>query len=211
MNAGAISRWLTGRSAEDDAAADAARVPPGWSYDPSSWSERIPLAMLAILGMCIAGYLASYQLGIIKGVFEPFFGDGSQRVLDSPLSRALPVPDALLGALAYAADASGGLVGGRGRWRRHPWIVLAFGFAVAPLGAVSILLVVAQPLLFHAFCTLCLASALISVLLIGPAMDEVLASLQLLRRAATRGDSVWQTLWHGEGAGAAHRLHAVEA
>lgn len=209
MNAGSITRWLTGRSAAQDAADASSRIPPGWSYDPSAWSERIPLAMLAILGMCIAGYLAAYQLGIISGVFDPFFGDGSASVLDSPLSRALPIPDALLGAFAYAADASGGLIGGRGRWRRHPWLVLAFGFAVGPLGAVSILLVIAQPLLFHAFCTLCLVSALISVLLIGPAMDEVLASLQLLRRAAARGDSVWQTLWHGEGAGTTRPLQVA--
>ena len=106
--------------------------------------------------MLIAGVSALYQLRIADAVFEPFFGDGSERVLDSPVSRALPVPDALLGAAAYVADAVGGILGGPGRWRRRPWLVLAFGFAVGPLGAISIVLVIAQPLLFHAFCTLCL-------------------------------------------------------
>ncbi len=197
MSLGFVVRSLTHRKTTGDPLGGS-RIPPGWSYDPSAWSERLPLAALAIVGMLIAAVLAAYQLRIVGGVFEPFFGTGSQRVLDSSLSRALPVPDALLGAAGYAADALGSLVGGRGRWRRHPWIVLAFGVAVGPLGAVSILLVMAQPLLFHAFCTLCLVSAAISVLLIGPAMDEVLASLQLLRRVAARGDSVWQAIWHGE-------------
>jgi hypothetical protein len=39
-----------------------------------------------------------------------------------------------------------------------------------------------QPLLVHGWCTLCLTSALISVLMIGPAMDELLTSLQFLKR-----------------------------
>jgi len=66
-----------------------------------------------------------------------------------------------------------------------------FGVAVGPLGAVSIGLVILQPALFDAFCTLCLASAAISVLMIGPALDEVLASLQYLRREAREGRSWW--------------------
>jgi hypothetical protein len=55
-----------------------------------------------------------------------------------------------------------------------PWIVMVFGIAVGPLGATSVLLVIAQPVLYHSWCTLCLASAVISVAMIGPAVDEVL-------------------------------------
>ena len=39
-------------------------IPPGWSYNPASWGERIPIIILAIIGVGIAGYLASYQLEI---------------------------------------------------------------------------------------------------------------------------------------------------
>jgi hypothetical protein len=46
--------------------------------------------------------------------------------------------------------------------------------------------------LYHSWCTLCLASAVISVAMIGPAVDEVLASLQHLRRA---GGSLWRAFW----------------
>ena len=51
---------------------------------------------------------------------------------------------------------------------------------------------IAQPVLYHAWCTLCLASAVISTAMIGPAVDEVLASLQRLRRVRLAGGSLWR-------------------
>lgn len=174
------------RDSDGDRDCDRANTPPGWSYDPSSWRGRIPILVLALVGFGIATYLTLYQFGVVHDVWEPFFGDGSQRVLHSAISRLLPVPDAALGAAGYLLDAVSGVIGGRGRWRTLPWVVIVFGFAVGPLGAVSITLVIIQPLLVHGWCTLCLASALISVLMIGPAMDELLASLQYLKRRRAR-------------------------
>jgi uncharacterized membrane protein len=169
--------------------------PPGWSYDPSSWSERIPLILLALAGGAIATYLALYQVGVLTSVWEPFFGSGSKVILESGVSRILPIPDAALGAAGYLLDAVSGAIGGRGRWRSMPWIVIVFGIAVGPLGMISILLVILQPVLFDAWCTLCLASAVISITMIGPAMDEVFASLQHLRREHARGRSLWREFW----------------
>jgi hypothetical protein len=77
-----------------------------------------------------------------------------------------------------------------------PWMVILFGVAVGPLGVVSIMLVVFQPVLFDAWCTLCLASALVSLAMIGPAMDEVLASMQYMLRELRRGErNAWRTFW----------------
>ena len=76
-----------------------------------------------------------------------------------------------------------------------PWIVILFGLAVGPLGLVSLILVVFQPVLFNSWCTLCLLSAIISVVMIGPAMDEVLASLQYLKRVKNSGMSLWKAFW----------------
>jgi hypothetical protein len=172
-------------------------TPPGWSYNPSSWSERLPLIGLAIIGFGIAGYLALVQLGTIGRAWEPFFGRGSETILHSGVSRLLPVPDAALGAAGYLLDAVSGGMGGGARWRTQPWVVVLFGIAVGPLGAVSLLLVILQPVLFHAWCTHCLASARVSVLLIGPAMDVLLASLQVLVRERRAGRSVWRAFWRG--------------
>lgn len=170
-------------------------IPPGWSYNPSSWPQRLPIVGLALAGTVIAVYLTLYQVRVLPSVWEPFFGDGSRVILNSKISRLLPIPDAALGAFGYFVDALTGVIGGRERWRTMPWIVIVFGLAVGPLGAVSILLVVLQPVLLDAWCTLCLASAVISVLMIGPAMDEFLASLQHMRRERDRGRSLWLSFW----------------
>ncbi|MGH7277105.1 MAG: vitamin K epoxide reductase family protein [Candidatus Rokuibacteriota bacterium] len=172
-------------------------IPPGWSQNPSAWSQRLPIVALALAGVGIAAYLALFQVGVVDGVFEPFFDDGSRRILTSSVSRILPIPDAALGALGYLADAVTGVIGGRARWRTMPWIVVVFGIAVGPLGAVSVLLVILQPVLLGAWCTLCLASAVISVAMIGPAADELLASLQFLRSESRHGRSAWRALWAG--------------
>ena len=170
-------------------------IPPGWVKNPSAWGERLPIVVLALVGLGIATYLTLYQYNVVDTVWEPFFGDGSETVLDSALSRVLPVSDAALGAFGYALDAVTGVIGGRKRWRTMPWIVILFGIFVGPLGAISILLVIAQPVLYDSFCTLCLASAVISLAMIPPAVDEVLASLQEVRRVRQGGGDWWRFFW----------------
>lgn len=172
-------------------------VPPGWAYNPSAWPQRLPIAATAMVGFAIASYLALYQYGVVSSVFDPFFGDGSETILNSRLSSVLPVKDAALGAASYLADAVAGVLYGVHRWRSAPWIVVLFAIAVGPLGVVSILLVIAQPVLYGSFCTLCLGSAVISLMMIPPAIDEALASGQELRRVRARGGSVWTAFWRG--------------
>ena len=177
-------------------------VPPGWTYNPASWGQRLPIAGAAVVGFFIAGYLWLYQWHVVNTVFEPFFGDGSRIVLReskvaNQTERYLGLPDAALGALGYLADAVAAVIGGPRRWRTMPWIVLLFGVFVGPLGAVSIGLVILQPFV-GGWCTLCLVTAFISVFLIGPAMDEVLASLQHLARVRRSGGSLWRAFWGRE-------------
>ena len=76
-------------------------TPPGWSYNPAAWDQRIPIIILAMAGFGIAGYLSLYQFKIIPSVWEPFFGNGSVKVLNSPVSNIFSIPDAALGALSY--------------------------------------------------------------------------------------------------------------
>jgi hypothetical protein len=172
--------------------APASANPPGWDYNPSAWKERLPIVGTALVAFAAAAHLAAYQLELVREPWEPFFGDGSKAILESWVSKLLPVPDATLGALSYLLDAVAGVAGGKGRWRTMPWLVLLFGFLVGPLGAVSVVLVIMQPLLFDAWCTLCLLTALLAVLMIGPAMDEVLASLQHVQRRRAAGEPAWR-------------------
>lgn len=173
--------------------------PPGWSVNPSLWSERLPIVALALVGAAAATWLALYQQGVVDTVWEPFFGEGTRRiVIESGFSRMFegwPIRDAGIGALGYAADAITGVIGGTRRWQRMPWIVIAFGIFVGPFGAMSVILTIVQPVLYDAFCTLCLVSGAISLAMIGPALDEVLASLQFLTREKHAGRSVWRAFW----------------
>jgi uncharacterized membrane protein len=162
---------------------------------PSRWSRRAPLVVLALVGCGIASYLSLYQVGVLSSVWDPIFGpDSSQRVLGSGVSRALPVPDATLGVLAYLADAILGLVGGQQRWRTMPWIVLLFGLVVAGLVLTGLVLVLTQVFVVQAGCTLCLTSAAISFITGWLARDEIAAALGHVRRARARGQSLWQAL-----------------
>ncbi|MFZ5896084.1 MAG: vitamin K epoxide reductase family protein [Myxococcota bacterium] len=180
-------------------------IPPGWDRNPSAWKQRLPIVAMAVVACIAAIHLALYQLDTIPKPWEPFFGDGSVVILDSWVSKLLPISDAALGAFTYLLDAVTGVIGGRRRWLTMPWMVVLFGILVGPLGAVSVLLVILQPVLFNAWCTLCLLTAILSVLMIGPSMDEVLASLQHIKREKARGRSTWRVFWGlsdrpGEGA-----------
>jgi uncharacterized membrane protein len=165
------------------------------TYNPSSWGKRLPVAGLAVVGFLVAGYLTLYQLRVLPTVWEPFFGRGSEVVLNSWVARLLPVPDASLGALGYLAELVTDLIGGRSRWRTRPGVVLLFGACAAGMALASVVLVVLQPVAFGAWCTLCLTSAAISVTVMALAADEVLAGVRHLRRESAGGRSVWRALW----------------
>jgi hypothetical protein len=173
--------------------------PPGWTVNPSKWSQRIPIIVLALVGGVAAGWLALFQQGTVDTVWEPFFGDGTEEIVKesgfSKFFERFPVGDAAIGFLGYVADAVTGAIGGTRRWRTMPWIVIIFGLFVGPFGVMSVMLTIFQPVLYGSFCTLCLVSGVISLAMIGPGIDEVLASLQYLRRVRNNGRSVWSAFW----------------
>lgn len=171
--------------------------PPGWSYNPSTWPQRAPVILLALLSFLASRWMAAFQLGHIGWVPDPFFGDGTERVLQSDVSRAWPVSDAGLGAMAYMIELLSTCMGDRRRWRTMPWMVAIFGLAVIPLGVVSIVLVVLQPVAVGAWCSLCLFTAAAMLLMIPLALDEVFVMLQFVRDRQRRGESLWRVFWLG--------------
>ncbi len=156
-------------------------VPPGWSYNPSAWPARIVIALLAFLCWMISRYLAAYQLGYIDTIWDPFFSPGTKSVLESSVSKAFPVPDAGLGAMAYTFEFFSACLGGKNRWRTAPWAILIFGILVIPVSLVSVVLIILQPLVVGTWCALCLITAICMLVGIPFAIGEVAATLQYLK------------------------------
>ena len=190
-------------------------IPMGWSYSPSSYVQRVPIVTLAFVGYFVSRYLTAYQLGHVPHIWDPVFAgttpdrNGTESVVTSALSRAFPIPDAGLGALAYMLDILTGIIGDQRRWRTMPWLVLLFGLLILPLGAVSVGFIIIQPILIGALCTLCMLQAVVTVILIPYSVDEVLATAQFLLRSKRLGRPFWRTLFKGE-AGLSERLDEMQ-
>jgi hypothetical protein len=173
-------------------------IPQGWSYNPSSWMQRLPVIALACLGWFLARYMAAYQLGYMSSIWDPFFGDGTLKVITSDLSKSFPISDAGLGAAAYTIETLMGCKGDQSRWKTMPWMVIFFGILVVPLGIISTLLIISQPLVVGAWCGICLITALAMVVMVALTVDEVTATLQFLKRSVRGGKSFWLVFWKGE-------------
>jgi hypothetical protein len=173
------------------------QAPRPWNYNPSSWNQRFRMAIVASIATLIALYLGLYQWKVISTIWDPFFGDGTHRVLTSDVSHLMTswirLPDAILGVFAYLSDVVFALAGSERRWQDRPWLVVLFGIDVIPLGAVSIILVVLQGIAVKYWCFLCLITALISLILIIMAYDEVFSSCIYLYEIKKRGS--WKTVW----------------
>lgn len=174
---------------EGEHAKEGPSIPSGWSYNPSAFNQRLPVALLALVCWFISRYLAAYQLGYIDSIWDPFFN--TEAVLTSSISRSFPVSDAGMGALVYTLEFLSTCMGGKARFRTSPWKVFIFGLLVVPAGIISIILVILQPLVVGNWCTLCLITAACMLFAIPPSIDELVASIQYLN--ATR----WRTLFTG--------------
>lgn len=180
-------------------------VPPGWSYNPSAWTQRIPIIALALIGVYVSRYLAAYQLGHIEDVWDPFFAgspadpqNGTEEIITSSVSEAFPVSDAAVGGYTYMLEIVTGIVGSQRRWRTMPWLVVLFGLMIAPLGVTSILFIVIQPVVIGTWSIIALIGAAAVLVQIPYALDELLASLQFLRRRARAGQNWLRVFFVGD-------------
>ncbi len=176
---------------------DAGDIPPGWNYNPSSWLRRLPIISLAAIGWFAARYMAAYQLGYRDSVWDPFFEEGTLDVITSDVSRSFPISDAGLGAVCYTLEVLMGCKGSSKRWYTMPWIVVLFAILVIPLGFVSIILIMLQPILVGSWCSWCLLTALCMLIMIALTIDEMAAVWQYLRQVKKEGKSVWDYFWKG--------------
>jgi uncharacterized membrane protein len=182
-------------------------VPPGWAYCPSTWLQRLPIAVLALIGFLIARVLGAYQLGHIDSVWEPFFVGSSERaggmngtelIITSDVSKAWPIADGALGGIVYMLELVMVWMAGKDRWRTMPWMVLALAILILPLGVVSIYFIIIQPIVIGTWCTLCLIAALAMAVMIPYSLNEFVAMGQFLAWSRKQGKPFWRTFWTGD-------------
>jgi hypothetical protein len=189
--------------------------PTGWSFNPSGWSLRIPTIGLAFLCWFFTRYMTAFQLGYIDQIWDPFFERGTLDVITSQISKDFPVSDAGLGTFGYTLEALLGWQGNSRRWATMPWLVTLFGFLVIPVSVASITLIILQPVVVGAWCSWCLATACVMLVMIVLTAAELAATCQLLIETKRKGHSVWTVFWKGEkvsedGHRAKHRGRAHE-
>ncbi|MCU7554106.1 NAD-dependent epimerase/dehydratase family protein [Alteromonas sp. ASW11-19] len=180
-------------------------TPPGWSFNPSGWVQRMPIIILAFVGFFISRYLCAYQLGHIDAIWDPFFTgtpgnqkNGTEEIITSSVSEAWPVPDAGLGAMTYALEIITGIMGSVRRWRTMPWLVMLFGIMIVPLGAVSIFFIIIQPVVLGTWCTLCLIAAAAMLIQIPYSLDELVATSEFLYRRKKAGRPLLRIFFTGD-------------
>lgn len=180
-------------------------IPPGWTYSPSTAAQRLPIAVMGLLGLLISRHLTAYQLGHIDYAWEPFFmgsatdpRNGTEEIITSYVSKAWPIPDAGLGAVSYLLEILMAVMGTRDRWRTMPWMVSFLAILVVPLGVTSIYFIIIQPVLLGTWSTLALLAALAMLIMIPFMLDEVIAMSQFLIWARRRGKPLIRTFFKGD-------------
>src|SRR3546814_502293 len=79
-----------------------------------------------------------------------------------------------------------------------PWLVFLFGLMIAPLGVVSIFFVIIQPIVIGTWATLTLVGAAAMLIQIPYSLDELLATIQFVRRRARAGRPWLRVLLFGD-------------
>lgn len=171
-------------------------------YSPSSWPQRVLVAVLAGVATALAIYMGLYQWKLIPNAWDPVFGDGTEKVLVSDISheitRWVRLPDAVFGALAFLSDIVFAIAGCRERWIYRPWLVILFGLDVIPIGCVSLILVALQGMAVGHWCFFCIITATISTVLVFLAYSEVYCTFVYLHEIWKRTknfSTVWNAFW----------------
>jgi hypothetical protein len=108
------------------------------------------------------------------------------------------VSDAAVGGYTYLLEILTGIVGSRLRWRTMPWLVVLFGLMIAPLGITSIFFITIQPIVIGTWSVIALIGAAAVLVQIPYSLDELLATLQFLRRRAKAGQNWLRVLIVGD-------------
>lgn len=157
------------------------KPPTGWSYNPASLPRRIGLLALTLfaLGINLLNYIA-VQPG--ESVWSYLFTSGTR-------DSSAVCPDSVVTAIGFSVVALLLAIGGQHRWRNQPWAVILFATAATALTCMVALQTILKVLVMGKAGVSDVISTLIAFFLVAPAMAELLATLQNLKRARTNSDN----------------------
>ena len=146
--------------------------------------ERRWIAGLAVFSGVVMSGIGLFQMGIIRRLPEPrsrWFD--AERINGSPQAYSiLHTPDALLGAMSYAATACLAGASDPDRARTAPWIPLAMGAKLAGDAALAAKMTAEQWTRYRAFCFWCVLSAAATFAAAVLGARETAAALRTIRR-----------------------------
>ena len=124
---------------------------------------RMAIAILALLGLLVSGYLAMYKLGYL-GTIQCTIG-GCEKVQSSRYAFFLGLPVAAWGVGAYVVILLVALLGVQPRWVHARWVALGL-FALSAVGvAFSAYLTFLEAVVIRAWCQWCVISAILITLI----------------------------------------------
>ncbi len=164
--------------------AQAARLSDELRYgDGPDLARRRKVVGLSLVASAAMGYIALYQMGIVKHLKEPPLPklDADRVDASAEAYSRFATPDGVLGLGSYIVTMTLAAMGGKDRAVTQPWIPLALAAKVAFDIAQAGRLTVDQATKYHAFCSWCLLAAVSTFATVPLVIPEARAALRHLR------------------------------
>ena len=144
-------------------------------------TRRMLTALIALVGVFVATYLALYKAGFIGSLA---CGTGScETVQQSPWAKLLGIPVAVWGVGYYVAVFAIAVAGVQDRWAHDRRIALALLVLTAWGAIFSGYLTYLELFVIHAICRYCVVSAILAVIVFALSLWDWLALRSLSRTA----------------------------
>lgn len=139
---------------------------------PESFAtNRMLIALLALLGVLLAGYMSAYKLGLFGTILCGT--GGCETVQNSPWAVFLGVPVPFIGLIGYAGLLVLSLFGLQPRFAAARWLA-ALLLTGATIGLVfTAYLSYLELAVIHAWCRWCIGSAVIATVIFLAALPEL--------------------------------------
>lgn len=135
-------------------------------------ASRMAVALFALLGLVIAGYMLAYTTGLISTIACGSSG-GCSRVQSSPWATFLGIPVPLWGVLGYGATFALAMLALQPAFAESRRIALAL-LAAGTIGfGFSVYLSAVEQFLIGAWCRWCIGSAVVATLMFVATLFEI--------------------------------------